>query len=99
MAMVDPFLGTGLLKHDLATGTHQAHDFGPDRHPCEFIFVPARADAGEDEGWLMGFVIDATAGATDLAILDARDFEAPPLARIRVPHVVPPAFHGNWVAD
>lgn len=99
MAMVDPFLGTGLFKHDLVTGTRQAHDFGPDRHPCEFIFVPAHPDAGEDEGWLMGFVIDAAAGTTDLAILDAQDFEAPLVARIRVPHIVPPGFHGNWVAD
>jgi len=99
MAMVDPFLGTGLFKHDLAAGRRQAHDFGPARHPCEFIFVPAHAHAAEDEGWLMGFVIDAAAGTTDLAILDARDFEAPPLASIRIPHIVPPGFHGNWIAD
>ncbi|WP_051683160.1 8'-apo-carotenoid 13,14-cleaving dioxygenase [Sphingomonas sp. UNC305MFCol5.2] len=99
MAMVDPFLGTGLFKQDLVNGTRQAHDFGPDRHPCEFIFVPAHAEAQEDGGWLMGFVIDAAAGTTDLAILDARDFEAPPLASIRIPHIVPPGFHGNWVAD
>ena len=43
------------------TGTRQAHDFGPDRHPCEFVFVPAHAEAEEDEGWLIGFVIDAKA--------------------------------------
>lgn len=99
MAMVDPLLGTGLFKQDLANGTRQAHDFGPDRHPCEFIFVPTHADAEEDEGWLMGFVIDAAAETTDLAILDARDFEASPLASIRIPHIVPAGFHGNWVAD
>jgi carotenoid cleavage dioxygenase len=99
MAMVDPFLGTGLFKQDLMNGARQAHDFGPDRHPCEFIFVPGHADAGEDEGWLMGFVIDAAAETTELAILDARDFEAPPLASIRIPHIVPPGFHGNWAAD
>ncbi len=99
MAMVDPFLGTGLFKQDLVNGTRQIHDFGPDRHPCEFIFIPAHADAGEDEGWLMGFVIDAAAETTDLAILDARDFEAPPIASVRIPHIVPPGFHGNWVAD
>jgi len=39
------------------------------------------------------------AGTTDLAILDARAFEAPPLARIRIPHIVPPGFHGNWITD
>jgi len=99
MAMIDPFLGTGLFKQDLVNGTRQTHDFGPDRHPCEFIFVPAHTDAAEDEGWLMGFVIDAASETTDLTILDARDFEAPPLASVRIPHIVPPGFHGNWVAD
>jgi carotenoid cleavage dioxygenase-like enzyme len=99
MALTDPFLGTALFKHDLADGTRETHDFGPGRHPCEFVFVPAHRLAAEDEGWLMGFVIDAAAETTDLAILDARNFEAPPLASIRVPHIVPPGFHGNWVWD
>jgi carotenoid cleavage dioxygenase-like enzyme len=97
MKLVAPFLGVGLYKHDLKTGTRQSHDFGPNRHPCEFMFVPARADAAEDEGWLFGFVIDAKAKTTDLVILDARNFEGPPQASIRVPHVIPPGFHGNWV--
>jgi carotenoid cleavage dioxygenase-like enzyme len=97
MALSDPFLGTALFKQDLTAGTRQRHDFGPGRHPCEFIFVPARADAEEDEGWLIGFVIDATARTTDLVILDARNFEGAPQASIRVPHVVPPGFHGNWL--
>ncbi|NGM48335.1 carotenoid oxygenase [Caulobacter sp. 602-2] len=99
MALTDPFLGTGLFKHDLVEGTRQAHDFGRGRHPCEFIFVPAHADAGEDEGWLMGFVIDADTRTTDLVILDARRFEDAPLASIHLPHIVPPGFHGNWIAN
>ena len=37
------FLGaTRLFKHDLETGTRQVHDFGPGRHPGEFVFVPAQ---------------------------------------------------------
>lgn len=98
MAMVGDFLGAGLFKHDLETGTRQAHDFGPNRHPCEFVFVPAHADATEDEGWLIGLVIDAGAATTDLTILNAGDFEGEPQARIHLPHIVPPGFHGNWVA-
>ena len=61
------------------------------------MFVPAHADAAEDEGWLFGLVIDAKAKTTDLVILDARNFEGPPQASIRMPHIVPPGFHGNWV--
>jgi carotenoid cleavage dioxygenase len=99
MALTDPFLGTGLFKHDLTTGAREVCDFGPGRHPCEFAFLPASLNGDEDEGWLMGFVIDASARQTDLAILDARDIARGPVASIRVPHIVPPGFHGNWIWD
>jgi carotenoid cleavage dioxygenase len=97
MAMSGWFLGTGLYKHDLELRTRKTHDFGPQCHPCEFTFVPAHAQADEDEGWLIGFVIDVNARATDLVILNARDFEAAPQASVRIPHIVPPGFHGNWL--
>jgi carotenoid cleavage dioxygenase-like enzyme len=89
---------TRLYKHDLETGTRTTHDFGPGRHPGEFVFVPASADAGEDEGWLIGLVINLPAETTDLVILDARDIAAAPIAGIQIPHRVPPGFHGNWIA-
>lgn len=98
MAMTGPFLGAGrLFKHDMEAGTRQVHDFGMDCHPCEFVFVPAYPEAEEDEGWLMGFVINARSKTTDLVILDARHFEAAPQASIVIPHIVPPGFHGNWL--
>jgi len=99
ISLTGPFLGASLFKHDMATGQRQVHDFGPDRHPGEFVFVPAHAGAEEDEGWLIGLVIDAAADTTDLVILDARDFEGEPQASIRIPHRVPPGFHGNWVQN
>ncbi len=86
-----------LYRHDLETGTRQTHDFGPDRHPGEFVFVPAAPDSAEDEGWLVGMVIDAAAETTELAILDAQDFAGEPVARVHLPHRVPPGFHGNWI--
>ncbi|MCY0604023.1 carotenoid oxygenase family protein, partial [Klebsiella pneumoniae] len=85
--------GTHLLKHDLDAGTRQTHDFGEGRFPGEFVFVPAHADSGEDEGWLIGLVIDLPHETTDLVILDAQDFEGAPVASIRLPHRVPPGFH------
>jgi len=87
---------TRLYKHDLATGSRLVHEFGGDHVPGEFVFVPATADAKEDEGWLVGFVINTAAETTDLAILDARSFEAAPVATVRLPHRIPPGFHGNW---
>jgi carotenoid cleavage dioxygenase-like enzyme len=97
MAMTGWFLGSGLYKHDLEKGSRRFHDFGPGRHPCEFMFVPAHAQAAEDEGWLVGFVVDVNARATELVFLNAQDFEAAPQASVRIPHIVPPGFHGNWL--
>jgi carotenoid cleavage dioxygenase len=94
----DRFVGaTALYAHDLATGERQVHDFGPGRHPGEFVFVPETEDSPEGCGWLIGFVVDTGAETTDLVILDARRFAEAPVASIHVPHRIPPGFHGNWI--
>lgn len=94
----DAFIGaTRLYKHDLETNAREVHDFGVGRYPGEFVFVPAHEDAAEDEGWLVGLVVDLPHETTDLVILDARAFEAEPVASVRIPHRVPPGFHGNWL--
>jgi carotenoid cleavage dioxygenase len=90
---------TKLYKHDLETGAHEAHEFGEGRYPGEFVFVPRREDAPEGDGWMVGLVIDLPNETTDLVILDAQRFSAEPVASIRLPHRVPPGFHGNWVAN
>ena len=93
------FLGNALIKHDLESGTRQVRAFPAGQHPGEFVFVPARPDAAEDEGWLIGLVIDMNDETTELVILDAQDIEGAALARVHLPHRVPPGFHGNWIAS
>ncbi len=97
----DPaFLGAHpLFRHDLATGERTQHDFGPNRVPGEFVFVPRSADAAEGEGWMIGYVIDAANETTDLVILNAADIAAPPVASVHIPHRIAPGFHGNWLID
>ena len=90
---------TRLYKHDLVGGGRRVHEFGDGHLPGEFVFVPEADAAAEDDGWLIGLVINTEAETTDLAILDARAFEAPPVATIHLPHRIPPGFHGNWFAD
>ena len=92
------FLGPQpLYRHDFQTGERQAHDFGPDKVPGEFVFVPRSADAPEGDGWVLGYVIDAVQETTDLVILDASDMSLPAVAKIHIPHRIPPGFHGNWM--
>ncbi|NIJ07570.1 carotenoid cleavage dioxygenase [Sphingomonas vulcanisoli] len=86
-----------LLKHDLAEGNRRAHQFGAGRYAGEFVFVPRSVDAAEDDGWLIGLVIDAGGATTTLEIINARAIEAAPVASIRLPHRVPPGIHGAWL--
>lgn len=89
---------TRLFRHDLEGGPLAIRDFGPGRHPGEFVFVPRPGAIAEIDGWLIGLVVDLPAERTELHILDARDFGGAPAAVIHVPHRIPPGFHGNWVA-
>ena len=103
MSLPDGFDATSpnqsmLYKHDLETGTRQVHDFGSGHIPGEFVFVPKSAGSAEDDGWLMGYVVNVEAETSDLVILDAANFEGTPQAVVHIPHRIPPGFHGNWVA-
>lgn len=91
------FAGSQIRKHDLHTGTVEAHDFGRDRSAGEAVFVPTSPDAAEDDGWLLSFVYDATDESTDLVILAAQDIAGDPVASVHLPQRVPFGFHGNWV--
>jgi all-trans-8'-apo-beta-carotenal 15,15'-oxygenase len=87
---------TRLVKFDLEAGKSEHHDFGPLNYPGEPIFVPARAGAEEDEGWIVTFVYSADEHLTKVAILDARDFASRPVATLTLRAHVPYGFHGNF---
>ncbi len=92
-----PTRTNALLKHDLVAGSRTEFALGPGRVAGEFVFVAGSDDAGEDEGWLMGYVADLAEGCSELLIVDARSMTEQ--ARIRIPRRIPAGFHGNWVAD
>jgi carotenoid cleavage dioxygenase len=89
----------GLLKHDLVAGTTQLHDFGLGMRASEGVFVEASGDSAEDEGWVLSVVYDQGADNSFLAVLDAADFAAPPVATVQLPQRVPFGFHGSWVPE
>jgi carotenoid cleavage dioxygenase len=88
----------GLRKHDLVTGSITRHDVGPGRHAAEPVFAPAARDSGEDHGWVLSVVYDEARDASDLVVVDATDFAAPPVATVHLRSRVPYGFHGSWVA-
>lgn len=95
----DGAFANALLKHDLAHGTVEAHEFGPDATAGEAVFVPAAPDAAEDDGYVMAFVHDPERGAADLVILAAQDFGGEEVARVHLPARIPLGFHGSWIPD
>jgi carotenoid cleavage dioxygenase len=88
------FGANALLKHDFAAGSTQVREFR-NGAAGEFVMAPSTADAGEDDGVLMGFVYDRSRDASDLVLLDAGTMED--RAVVHLPVRVPYGFHGNWV--
>ncbi|MFP6639260.1 MAG: carotenoid oxygenase family protein, partial [Myxococcota bacterium] len=41
---------------------------------------------------------DGTA-RSELVVMDASNFQAPPIARVKLPQRVPFGFHGSWVPN
>ncbi|HEX6425320.1 MAG TPA: carotenoid oxygenase family protein [Acidimicrobiales bacterium] len=87
------------IKHDLANGRVEVHDYGPGRVTLEPLFVPRPGSDGEDDGWLMSYVYDAAADRSDVVILEARDMAGDPVATVHLPVRVPFGFHGSWLPD
>ncbi len=103
--------GQSLYKHDLAgvplavpsaspvpvQVSTQAHAFGAQRKPGEFVFVAHPQPISEDHGWLVGYVANLETQLGELHVLDALDVSAPAVAIVTLPGRVPMGFHGNWV--
>ncbi len=84
----------GLVRYDTETGGRQEHvTEGAAQEP---VFVPRSPDAPEGDGWLLSLVTRPD-NRSDLIILDAMDFEAEPLAIVRLPFGQAWLFHGCWM--
>jgi carotenoid cleavage dioxygenase len=89
----------GVIKYDLEKGTSQHYIHGDDAVSGEHVFAPDPAGSAEDGGWLMTVVSDRKTEKSEVVILDARDLNAGPVAKIHIPRRVPIGFHANWMAE
>ena len=81
---------------DHKTNSLDLYDVGEGCATGEPIFVPASSTAAEGEGFLLAHVYDANRGASHLAIMDAQNLAAGPLAKAYLDQRIPYGFHGNW---
>ena len=90
-------IGDSLVRYDVRSGAVDVIEFGPGRSIGEAVFVPRADDAAEDDGWYLTLVHDRATDRSSLAVLDAGDPTAGPIAEVHLPTRVPVGFHGNWV--
>ncbi|HEY2515215.1 MAG TPA: carotenoid oxygenase family protein [Polyangiaceae bacterium] len=87
----------GVIKYDVERGTSATHRYPKGWFGGETAFCPRAGSTGEDDGYLCTFVNEEATGASELYVLDARDVERPPVARLVIPQRVPTGYHTWWV--
>lgn len=88
-----------VLKIDLETGDRQMWSAAPRGFGGEPVFVPRPGGTREDDGWLLLLVYDAAHHRSDVVILDARDLNKGPIARLHLKHHIPYGLHGSFTPE
>jgi hypothetical protein len=90
------FLFDGLVKHDLQTGREERFAFGDGVFASETPMAPRRGGSGEDDGYLVTFVIAMNADRSECWIFAAQDLAAGPIARVALPARISSGTHACW---
>lgn len=81
---------------DLAEGTTQvwsAPSTCPVLEPC---FIPRAPDAPEGDGWIVQALTNSETMLTELNVFEATRVARGPLATVKLPLRLKPAYHGSW---
>ncbi|MCH8521606.1 carotenoid oxygenase family protein [Glycocaulis sp.] len=88
----------GLIKFDTQTGSSQSLKFKEGWYGSESPFAPRlNSNGDEDDGYLITFITNEEDGQSECHIIDAKDIEKGPVARVILPSRVPAGFHSTWV--
>ena len=85
-----------VLHFNTESGKEDIYHYGAGSACGEFIFAPRLGSTEEADGYAMTLVHPANAQHTELAIFDAQDVAAGPIARVIVPYKIPSGFHCNY---
>jgi all-trans-8'-apo-beta-carotenal 15,15'-oxygenase len=88
-----------ILRLDVTTGEHQLWSAAPHGYVSEPTFVPRPNATEEDDGWVLTLVYDANRHRSDVVILDGRDLNQGPVARLHLKHHIPYGLHGSWTPN
>jgi carotenoid cleavage dioxygenase-like enzyme len=88
---------SGVVHVDGEGGRLETYQLPPGDTLSEPVFVARGDDAAEGDGWLLSVIWRARDNCSDLAVFNATDVTAGPVALVHLGHRVPDGFHGNWV--
>ena len=89
---------TSVIKYDREDDSMTVHPLGDGCKGGEAIFAPRTNATAEDDGYVILFVRDESREESECRVIDAQNFAAGPVARVRIPHRVPFGFHAGWVS-
>jgi carotenoid cleavage dioxygenase-like enzyme len=87
-----------VVKYDAESGASRAHVYPKGWYGGEAVFAPRLGSMAEDDGYLLTFVANEASGESELYVIDARDPERSPVARVQIPQRVPTGYHTWWVS-
>ncbi|HBE20669.1 MAG TPA: Apocarotenoid-15,15'-oxygenase [Cyanobacteria bacterium UBA11149] len=85
-----------ILKLDINNSEEQIWSGAPHGFVSEPIFVPRPHATTEDDGWVLSLVYDSSHHRSDVVILDGRNLNEEPVARLHLKHHIPYGLHGSW---
>jgi carotenoid cleavage dioxygenase len=86
----------GVIRFDTQAGTEDIYHFGAGAAAGEFVFAPRIGAKDEADGYAITIVHAPNSTTSQLAIFDAMNVAAGPIARVYIPFRVPSGFHCNY---
>jgi carotenoid cleavage dioxygenase-like enzyme len=94
------FLFRGFVKTDTKTGARTTFELPKGVFASEAPFCPRLGSTttatDEDDGYLVTFTIDVSGDASECLLMDARQLDRGPIARIRLPMRISSGTHATW---
>ena len=85
-----------VLHFNTETGKEDMYCFGEGAACGELIFAPRLGSTEEADGYALTLVHPPNSKHTELAVFNATDLAAGPIARVIIPYGVPSGFHCNY---
>lgn len=93
------FKWDGICKYNTDTG-ERLSSWTDNKEHCWYSepwFAPADNQRDEDHGYVIVFMWNDETRTQELQVFDAKDLSVGPVARVHMPHRIPPGFHACWM--